>query len=297
MRRDRPALIFRGYDHVQRVLDGPVGAELSKEMEAVGFKVLGYLYSWGYRNVATAKKEIKTVADLKGLKIRTIPTPVFVGAVNAMGASATPMNFGEVYTSLQSGVLDGYEHTATTTHASSSSIAKYYALTQHLLDPTVVAFSLSEWNKLDDKEKAVVQEGAKLATDIARAMSPVRDAEGMAELQKRGMIITRPDMTEARKAAESVQRDLASKLKADDLLKQILDTVSMASPSNPAGAPAGSLFTNRTRGAAASDVAASGRDVVGNEHEIDIRGDRSDHRDAGGGNICRHGDHRRLPGL
>lgn len=216
--------IFKGYDHVQRVLDGPVGAELSKEMEAVGFKVVGYLYSWGYRNVVTAKKEVKTVADLKGLKIRTIPTPVFVGAVNAMGASATPMNFGEVYTSLQSGVLDGFEHTATTTASFKFyEIAKYYALTQHLIDPTVVAYSLSEWKKLDAKEQAVVLEGAKLATDIARGMSPVRDAEGMAELKKRGMIITRPDMTEARKAAEIVQKDLAAKLKAEDLLKQILE--------------------------------------------------------------------------
>jgi TRAP-type transport system periplasmic protein len=215
--------IFTGYDHVQRVLDGPVGAELSQEMEAIGFKVLGYLYSWGYRNVVTAKKEIKTVADLKGLKIRTIPTPVFVGAVNAMGASATPMNFGEVYTSLQSGVLDGFEHTATTTASFKFyEIAKYYALTQHLIDPTVVAFSLAEWKKLDAREQAVVMEGAKLATDIARGMSPVRDVEGMAELQKRGMIITRPDMTEARKAAASVQQELAAKLKAEHLLKQIL---------------------------------------------------------------------------
>jgi len=215
--------IFSGYDHVQRVLDGPVGAELSQELEAIGFKVLGYLYSWGYRNVVTAKKEIKTVADLKGLKIRTIPTPVFVGAVNAMGASATPMNFGEVYTSLQSGVLDGYEHTSTTTASFKFyEIAKYYALTQHLIDPTVVAFSLSEWKKLDDKEQAVVGEGAKLATDIARAMSPVRDAEGMAELQKRGMTITRPDMTEARKAAAAFQQEMAAKLKAEHLLKQIL---------------------------------------------------------------------------
>jgi tripartite ATP-independent transporter DctP family solute receptor len=216
--------IFSGYDHVKRVLDGPVGAELSQEMEAIGFKVLGYLYSWGYRNVVTAKKEIKTVADLKGLKIRTIPTPVFVGAVNAMGASATPMNFGEVYTSMQSGVLDGYEHTATTTVSFKFyEIAKYYALTQHLIDPTVVAFSLAEWNKLDAKEQAVVLEGAKLATDIARAMSPVRDAEGMAELQKRGMTITRPDMTEARKAAAGFQQEMATKLKAEHLLKQILE--------------------------------------------------------------------------
>jgi tripartite ATP-independent transporter DctP family solute receptor len=216
--------IFTGYDHVRRVLDGPVGAELSQEMETIGFKVLGYLYSWGYRNVVTAKKEIKTVADLKGLKIRTIPTPVFVGAVNAMGASATPMNFGEVYTSLQSGVLDGFEHTATTTASFKFyEIAKYYALTQHLIDPTVVAFSLSEWKKLDAKEQVVVTEGAKLATDIARAMSPVRDAEGMAELQKRGMTITRPDMTEARKAAATVQQEMAAKLKAEHLLKQILE--------------------------------------------------------------------------
>jgi tripartite ATP-independent transporter DctP family solute receptor len=215
--------IFSGYDHVQRVLDGPVGAELSQEMETIGFKVLGYLYSWGYRNVVTAKKEIKTVADLKGLKIRTIPTPVFVGAVNAMGASATPMNFGEVYTSLQSGVLDGFEHTATTTASFKFyEIARYYALTQHLIDPTVVAFSLSEWKRLDDKEQTVVLEGAKLATDIARAMSPVRDAEGIAELQKRGMTITRPDMTEARKSAAAFQQEMAAKLKAEHLLKQIL---------------------------------------------------------------------------
>lgn len=214
--------IFTGYDHVQRVLDGPVGAELSQEMEAIGFKVVGYLYSWGYRNVVTAKKEIKTVADLKGLKIRTIPTPVFVGAVNAMGASATPMNFGEVYTSMQSGVLDGYEHTATTTASFKFyEIAKYYALTRHLIDPTVVAFSLSEWKKLDAKEQAIVLEGAKLATDIARAMAPVRDAEGMAELQKRGMTITSPDMTGARKAAAGFQQEMATKLKAEHLLKQI----------------------------------------------------------------------------
>ena len=77
--------IFKGYHHVQRVLDGPVGAALTVELDKAGFKALGYLYPWGYRNVVTAKKEIKTVADLKGLKIRTIPTPVFVGAINSMG--------------------------------------------------------------------------------------------------------------------------------------------------------------------------------------------------------------------
>src|SRR5262245_9927072 len=100
---------WKSYEHALRVLDGPVGKELEQDMEKGGFKVLAWATSWGYRNVITAKKEVKSAADLKGLKIRTIPTKVFVAAINAMGANATPMNFGEIYTSLQSGVLDGYE--------------------------------------------------------------------------------------------------------------------------------------------------------------------------------------------
>ena len=122
----------------------------------------------------TAEEGDQAVADLKGLKIRTIPTPVFVGAINAMGASATPMNFGEVYTSMQSGVLDGFEHTASTTLSFKfHEIAKYMAMTQHLIDPTVVAFSTSEWNKLDAKEQAC--HGGRQARDRT---SPARDVAG-----------------------------------------------------------------------------------------------------------------------
>ena len=215
--------IFRDYDHVREVLDGPVGEALAVDMEEVGFKVIGYLYSWGYRNVVTTDKEIGTVADLEGLKIRTIPTPVFVGAVNAMGATATPMNFGEVYTSLQTGVLDGYEHTASTTLSFKFyEIADYMTLTQHLLDPTVVAFSLSEWNALDEQEQALVLEASALATDVVRAMAPIREAESLAALEAEGMAINEIDMSEARTKAADVQRELAAGLGAEDLLQQIL---------------------------------------------------------------------------
>jgi tripartite ATP-independent transporter DctP family solute receptor len=215
--------IFQDYDHVREVLDGPVGEELSVGMEEAGFKVIGYLYSWGYRNVVTADKEIKTVADLAGLKIRTIPTPVFVGAVNAMGAAATPMNFGEVYTSLQTGVLDGFEHTASTTLSFKFyEIAKYMTLTRHLLDPTVVAFSLPEWNALDAQEQALVLEASALATDVVRAMAPIREAESLAALEAQGMVINEIDMSEAIAEAADVQRELAADLEAEELLQQIL---------------------------------------------------------------------------
>src|SRR5207253_6030421 len=121
------------------VLDGSVGRELEKDMEKAGFKVLAWSVSWGYRNVVTAKKEVKQASDLKGLKIRTIPTKVFVAAINAMGANATPMNFGEIYTSLQGGVLDGFEHTAATTLAFKlNEVSCCVALTRHLLDPVML---------------------------------------------------------------------------------------------------------------------------------------------------------------
>ena len=136
--------LWKSYEHALAVLDGPVGKELDQDMEKAGFKTLSWAVSWGYRNVITSKKEVKQAADLKGLKIRTIPTKVFVAAINSMGANATPMNFGEIYTSLQSGVLDGYEHTAATTISFKMyEVACCMALTKHLMDPTFLVFSLA----------------------------------------------------------------------------------------------------------------------------------------------------------
>ncbi len=77
--------LWKSYEHALAVLDGPVGKELDQDMEKAGFKTLSWAVSWGYRNVITSKKEVKQAADLKGLKIRTIPTKVFVAAINSMG--------------------------------------------------------------------------------------------------------------------------------------------------------------------------------------------------------------------
>src|SRR3989475_5254332 len=164
---------WKSYEHALRVLDGPVGKELDQDMEKGGFKVLSWAVSWGFRNVVTAKKEVKQAADLKGLKIRTIPTKVFVAAINSMGANATPMNFGEIYTSLQSGVLDGFDHTvATTISFKFNEVACCIALTRHLMDPTFLVFSLAEWQKLSPAEQAALQRAATGAARGGRQMAP-----------------------------------------------------------------------------------------------------------------------------
>jgi tripartite ATP-independent transporter DctP family solute receptor len=214
--------MWKSYAHAEAVLDGPVGKELEADMEKAGFKVLSWAVSWGYRNVVTAKKEVKTAADLKGLKIRTIPTKVFVSAINAMGANATPMNFGEIYTSLQSGVLDGYEHTAATTISFKlNEVACCIAMTRHLMDPTVLVFSLAEWKKFSPAEQAVMQKGANEAAALVRKLAPEKEAESLAAVKKLGMKVVDIDVGPLQKAAVTAQDDLAKDFGAEALLAQI----------------------------------------------------------------------------
>ncbi len=214
--------MWKSYDHAAAVLDGPVGKELEADMEKAGFKVLSWAVSWGYRNVVTAKKEVKTAADLKGLKIRTIPTKVFVSAINAMGANATPMNFGEIYTSLQSGVLDGYEHTAATTISFKlNEVACCIAMTRHLMDPTVLVFSLAEWKKFSPAEQAVLQKGATEAAALVRKLAPEKEAESLAAVKKLGMKVVDIDVGPLQKAAVTAQDELAKDFGAEAMLAQI----------------------------------------------------------------------------
>lgn len=217
--------LWKSYEHALAVLDGPVGKELDQDMEKAGFRTLSWAVSWGYRNVITSKKEVKQAADLKGLKIRTIPTKVFVAAINSMGANATPMNFGEIYTSLQSGVLDGYEHTAATTISFKMyEVACCMALTKHLMDPTFLVFSLAEWKKLSPAVQAALQKAANEAAKVVREMAPQREGQALAEVKRLGMKVNEIDTAPLVKASLKAQDELAKEFGAEKLLEQIRKT-------------------------------------------------------------------------
>lgn len=217
--------LWKSYEHALAVLDGPVGKELDQDMEKAGFKTLSWAVSWGYRNVITSKKEVKQAADLKGLKIRTIPTKVFVAAINSMGANATPMNFGEIYTSLQSGVLDGYEHTAATTISFKMyEVACCMALTKHLMDPTFLVFSLAEWKKLSPAAQAALQKAANEAAKVVREMAPQREGQALAEVKRLGMKVNEIDTAPLVRASLKAQDELAKEFGAEKLLEQIRKT-------------------------------------------------------------------------
>ncbi len=217
--------MWRDYGHTHKVLDGTVGTTLAKELEGNGFKTVAWMDSWGYRNVITAKKSVTKPDDLKGLKIRTIPTPIYVAALNAMGANATPMAFGEVYNAMQTGVLDGFEHSAAMTYANKFyEVAKYGALTRHLFGPIIFACSIKEWQKFTPEEQKAILAAATRARDNNRELAPVREKEAFDALKAKGMTFAEIDTTGFRQAAVKVQDDLAKERGAADLLETIRTT-------------------------------------------------------------------------
>ena len=158
-----PALpfVFRSVAHMRQVMDGPIGEEILKALEPHGMIGLAF-YDSGARSFYNSKRAINTPADMKGLKIRVQQSDLFVGLVNALGANATPMAFGEVYSALQTGVIDGAENNwpsfESTRHFE---VAKFYSQTEHSLSPEVLVMSKRSWDKLSKEDQALVRAAAK----------------------------------------------------------------------------------------------------------------------------------------
>lgn len=214
--------LWNDYDHVHRVLDGEVGRELAQDLEELGLVVLAWMDSWGYRNVVSAEKPLNGPQDLEGLKIRTIQTPTYIAALGAMGANATPMAFGEVYTSMQTGVIDGFEHSASVVLASKFyEVGQHIALTRHLFGPLVFCFSKQSWQSLPDAEKVILKDGARMARDVQRSLAPLREEEALEQLQEKGMVLHEFDTTSFREKAKSLQDGFAVERGAEPLLERI----------------------------------------------------------------------------
>src|SRR4051812_44306217 len=126
--------LWRDWNHVHAVMDQAVGREAADYLErTVRMRPLAWGDSFGFRQVVTRSRDVTEAGQLAGLKLRTIQSPIYVKAVELMGASPTPMAFGEVYTSMQTGVIDGYEHDASTTvQQRFFEVAHYMVRTRHI---------------------------------------------------------------------------------------------------------------------------------------------------------------------
>ena len=217
--------MWHSYEHAHHVLDGKVGETLAAEHEKLGLKVLGWQDSWGYRNVVTTKKEVKKPEDLKGLKIRTIQTPTYVAALNAMGASATPMAFGEVYTSLQTGVVDGAENNwPSYDTARHFEVAPFYSLTEHSMAPEMLLMSKKVYDALTPAEQQMFRDAAKASVPYMRKLWDEKELASRKVVEAGGAKVTEVDKQAFQDAMKPVYDKFITDPKLKDMVSKIQAT-------------------------------------------------------------------------
>ncbi|KAA3448481.1 C4-dicarboxylate ABC transporter [Mesorhizobium sp. SARCC-RB16n] len=174
--------MFRSVEHMRHVMDGPIGDQILKAFEAHDLVGLAF-YDSGARSFYNTKKDITSMADMKGMKFRVIQSDVFVDMVNALGANATPMAYGEVYSALQTGVIDGAENNwPSFESAKHYEVAKHYTMDEHQIVPEVLVMSKASWDRLSPEDQAIVRQAAK---DSVVKMRELWDAQ---EKKSRGIV-------------------------------------------------------------------------------------------------------------
>jgi len=181
--------IFRSTDHMHTVMDGPVGQQILDAFSDHDLVGLAF-YDGGSRSFYNSEKPIKSMADLAGLKFRVMQSDMFVDMVSALGANATPMPYGEVYSSIQTGVIDGAENNWPSYDSSGHfEVAKYYTLDQHLIVPEVLVMAKATFDKLSAEDQALVRQAARDSVPIMRDLWSAREKESEARVRAAGVEI------------------------------------------------------------------------------------------------------------
>ncbi|NTF45988.1 TRAP transporter substrate-binding protein [Rhizobium rhizogenes] len=205
------------------VLDGNAGTVLNGIFaDKIGVEVLSWAYSFGGRNIA-ARKPANTPELLKGQKIRVLPVANFVATLQAMGAAPTPMSLGEVYTALQTGVIDGMEHDAPTILALKCyEVAKHISLTQHICNPQTIVIGKRALSKIPAETLPAFKEAAAEATAFQRGKANDIETAAFATLKKNGIETHEVDRAAFKKLVQPLWNDFATKYPAT---KPVLDAI------------------------------------------------------------------------
>lgn len=216
--------LYRSEDHMHKVMDGPIGDEIAKAFEARDLVALAY-YDGGARSFYNSQRPIRTVADLKGLKFRVMQNDVFVDMMSALGANATPMPYGEVYSAIQTGVIDGAENNFPSYDSSGhADVAKYFTLDQHLMVPELVAVSKTSWDKLSPEDQATLREAARNSATLQRKLWADQEKASEDKVIASGAEVVKDvDKTAFIEAMAPVYEKYVTTPEAQDLVKRIQD--------------------------------------------------------------------------
>lgn len=212
--------LFRDYDHARKVMDGPIGQDLLAKFPAKGIIALGWTEN-GFRHMTNSKRDIVKPADAAGLKMRTMENQVHMTGYRTFGILPTPMAFPELFGALQQGTVDGQENPIPVILASKfSQVQKHLSLTGHVYSPALLLLSPRVWNRLSDADKKVFTDAAKVAAAAQRKKVNDDEANGIAQLEKDGMKVTRQvDGAAFRAALQPAYAQYAKEFGADNIKK------------------------------------------------------------------------------
>jgi tripartite ATP-independent transporter DctP family solute receptor len=212
--------LFRDYDHARKVMDGPIGQDILAKFPAKGIIALGWTEN-GFRHMTNSKRDIVKPADAAGLKMRTMENQVHMTGYRTFGILPTPMAFPELFGALQQGTVDGQENPIPVILASKfSQVQKHLSLTGHVYSPALLLLSPRVWNRLSDADKKVFTDAAKVAAAAQRKKVNDDEANGIAQLEKDGMKVTRQvDGAAFRAALQPAYAQYAKEFGADNIKK------------------------------------------------------------------------------
>jgi len=214
--------IFSSREHAYKVLDGEIGQNLLMKFNDIGIVGLAFCEN-GFRHLTNSKRPVENVEDIKGLKIRTMENEVHQAAFKELGADPTPMAWGEVYTALQQGTIDGQENPVPIIYNMKIyEVQKYLALTGHFYSPALLLMSQKSFNKLTPEQQEIFKNAAVEAAAYEREQIKVQEDEQLSKLEELGMVITRPDKNALREATKGVYDKYKDRF-GKDMIQKILD--------------------------------------------------------------------------
>ena len=200
--------LFRNTEHMDKVIDGPIGqALLDKVTNNPNTHLVGLAFmDAGARSLYDTKRPIKDIDDVKGLKVRVMGNPMFVDMMNALGGNGVAMGYDQVFSALQTGVVDGAENNPPSFYFDNHyQVAKYYTLTEHLIVPEILVFSRPTWDKLSKDDQALIKKLAREAQLDERALWQAKEKEALAKMKAAGIEIdTIADKSPFQKAVKPV---------------------------------------------------------------------------------------------
>lgn len=172
----------------------------------------------------SANKVINTIDDLQGLKLRAPERDYYVKSLSALGANPTPMSFAEVYTALQTGIVDGQENPIETIYAQKFyEVQKGVAMVDYIIKPAYVTISDSFWQGLSDEDKALMVAANEASTQVISELLPQEQEKILAEMEAAGVTVTFPDKAPFIEATQAVRDELGTKVWGEDIYKQIVE--------------------------------------------------------------------------